>query len=109
MVFSFAAVDELSCHILKSDDAVGADGFVAQSITFMGCRAKFYVDDGDISERYTQRREAGGEPYLAACERLCTMHLRVSSRNWPCQLRERSSSPSSFSIPNTVSLIHRWL
>lgn len=29
-------------------------------------------DDGNVSERYTQRRRAGGEVGLAACERLCT-------------------------------------
>jgi len=37
-----------------------------------------YVDDGDVSGGYVQRKRAGGEPF-AACDRLCTIHLRVSS------------------------------
>ena len=51
--------------------------------------------------------EQAASYWLAACERLCTMHLRVNSRNWLCQDRERNFSSSFFSIPKTVSLIDR--
>ena len=75
-----------------------------------GILLRWSGDDGDASPGYIRRRGAGGEPYLAACVRLCTMHFRVSSRNWPCQLRERSFSPSSsFNCEKPVSLIQRWL
>lgn len=34
------------------------------------------------------------------------IHLRVSSRNWQGQFWELTSSPSSFGIANTISLIN---
>jgi hypothetical protein len=57
VIFDFSAEYMLYGNILRSDDAVAAVGPGVRTISFMVFCAKVNLDDGDVSQRYTQRRE----------------------------------------------------